>query len=137
MDPKWKISLENEDINRIDLQNLVKYAVDRLNNEVAPSMVALKMQMYFNCSFDAGASIILKHRENLRNKLVPLENEIFTFKEGNEEELNKLYKRIVYFLTLHYGLGNPADQPVCYVYHYYYTYLVIILNILKIKISTT
>lgn len=126
LNPKWNISLDNEDINRIDLQNLVKYALEQLINEDSPSVVALKMQMYFHCSFDTSQNIILRHRDNLRNKLIPLENEIITFKPKieeaeTEEELATLFKRMVYYLTLYYGLGDPTETAVSHIILYSYS----------------
>ncbi|GJQ87333.1 hypothetical protein Trydic_g17380 [Trypoxylus dichotomus] len=114
LDPKWNISLDKEDINRIDLQKLVRHALEHLMQEDAPSVVTLKMQMYFNCSFDTNAAIIDKHRQALSAKLVPLEAEIVTSPlPGDDEELTeKLFKKIVYYLTLYYGLGDPTDAAV-------------------------
>lgn len=112
LDPKWNIALDNEDINRIDLQKLVKYALEKLMEEDMPSMVALKMQMYFTCSFDTSQNIILRHRENVKAKLNPLEHEILGFTGDGEEEKEKLFKQIVYYLTLYFGLGDPTDVRV-------------------------
>lgn len=80
--------------------------------ENAPSIIALKMQMYFGCSFDTSFNIIVRHRNNLKDKLVPLENEICAFKEEDEAAKEKLFKKIVYYLTLFYGLGDPTDEAV-------------------------
>ncbi|KAI4460560.1 hypothetical protein MML48_5g00009992 [Holotrichia oblita] len=112
LNPKWNISLCMEDINRIDLQNLVKYALECLMQENAPSIIALKMQMYFSCSFDTSSNIIVRHRNNLKDKLIPLENEICAFREGDDAAKEKLFKKIVYYLTLFYGLGDPTDAAI-------------------------
>lgn len=57
--------------------------------------------------------MIEMNRRNLRNKLVVLKEDIFTFsKVEDRNDVDALYKKIVYYITLASGLGNPAKPKV-------------------------
>lgn len=76
--------------------------------------MTLRMQRYFTCSFDnPHLSAAVSHRQELREKLLPLENEILDVDEAlTNADAEKLYKKIVFYTTLLKGLGNPTVSAV-------------------------
>ncbi|XP_022902460.1 cilia- and flagella-associated protein 206 [Onthophagus taurus] len=113
LNPAWNISLTNaEELSRTDLQNFVKYIYTTLEIKDSPNVVTLKMQLYFQCNFDTNVNIISDYRNKLNTQLQPLEQEILNFKSIEDDDLQKLLKLIVNYLTLLHGLGNPSSDQV-------------------------
>lgn len=80
-----------------------------------PFLVALRTQFHFKANLTSKQAIAEKNRIALQNRLSPLEAEILQTKKLVEtDDYEKLYKRIVYYITLLSGLGNPTVSAVCY-----------------------
>lgn len=76
-------------------------------------MMTLRMQKYFTCNFELQEEHAALHqRATLREKLTPLENEILECDSNSSEDLTRLYRKIIFFITLLSGLGNPATPTV-------------------------
>lgn len=99
--------------NRADVQNFIKIVVDKLENQNTHQMITLKMQLYFMCNFQHKQKMVKTNRTELMIRLKPLETEILEFKKVHAEDLSStLYKKIVYYVVLASGLGNPSLDPV-------------------------
>lgn len=72
------------------------------------------IQVYFKTSFLSRDEIVEKNRAGLATRLAPLEQEILKVHNVSiEHDFEKFYKRVVYYVTLLSGLGNPALHSVC------------------------
>lgn len=75
--------------------------------------MTLRMQKYFMCNFNKQVeSSAIQHHKRLKERLAPLEEEILKVDNVQEEDADKLYKKIVFFITLQAGLGNPTVNSV-------------------------
>jgi hypothetical protein len=112
LDPTWGIT-DKDMLNRADVQKFIKYVVSKLENQLTPSMIALKMQFYFSCNFQMKHKMVKRNRSELLIRLRALEQEIVDVKYlAEEDEIDLTYKKIVYYITLASGLGNPTLEPV-------------------------
>ncbi|XP_044268139.1 cilia- and flagella-associated protein 206 [Tribolium madens] len=112
LDPTWGITGKDV-LDRSDVQNFIKYVVNQLKNQNTPSMITLKMQFYFTCNYQMKQKMVKRNRAELLLRLRGLEQEIIDVKHLNEEdEINLMYKKIVYYITLASGLGNPTIDAV-------------------------
>ncbi|RZC32461.1 UPF0704 protein C6orf165 -like [Asbolus verrucosus] len=112
LDPSWGITT-NFMINREDVQNFIKFVVAKLEDQLTPSMIVLKMQFYFHCNFSMKQKMLKRNRTELLARLKTLEHEIIDIKVLKEdEEIDFIYKKMVYYITLASGLGNPTLDPV-------------------------
>lgn len=111
MDPSWGVT--EDYIPRQKIQNLIKYVVSNLENQLTPQMITLKMQFYFTCNFEIKEKLVQKNRNELLERLKTLEQEIMDVKDLEEEEdFDMMYKKIVFYVTLASGLGNPLIDGV-------------------------
>lgn len=109
MDPAWEIITDDFLLERNALQKFITYVIAQLQHEKCPCLMVLRMQKYFMCNFDRKErKAALNHRKSLKEKLQPLETEILNADNDSHEELDKVYKKIVYYITLLSGLGNPT-----------------------------
>ncbi|KAF5288636.1 hypothetical protein FQA39_LY15331 [Lamprigera yunnana] len=116
LNPVWGIARENLPI-RNDVQIFVKHCIQKLEVMANPSIIVLRMQLYFQNNFENLQSMIETNRNELKTLLLPLEKEILS--ENYEKELQenacaieKLYQKIVFLITLNSGLGNPSIDAV-------------------------
>ncbi|KAF2896056.1 hypothetical protein ILUMI_10119 [Ignelater luminosus] len=107
LDPTWGITSGSLP-NRNDVQIFVKHCIHRLENQSCPSIITLKMQLYFMSNFDNIENMVVKNRTDLKARLSPLEKEVLETQTDVKEDLEKLYKKIVYLVTLYSGMGNPT-----------------------------
>lgn len=111
LDPSWGVT--EDYVTRQNIQNLIKYVVSKLEDQLAPQIITLKMQFYFSCNFDVKQKFLQKHRTELLERLKTLEQEIIDVKQLEEEEdFDVIYKKIVFYVTLASGLGNPLMEGV-------------------------
>ncbi|KAK4875070.1 hypothetical protein RN001_011492 [Aquatica leii] len=112
LNPLWGIT-SGRLPNRNDVQHFVKCCVEKLENVKNPSMITLKMQLHCKENFTNAPSMIQKNRLNLKTRLEPLEKEISEVSsDKNVTDINTLVKKIVFFITLSSGLGNPVIEHV-------------------------
>lgn len=101
------------------MQQFIRFVIGKFQDQIVPSIVTLKMQFYFGCNFDNRRHFVQRNRTELMAKLEPLRREILEtdasdWMDQDEQLVDKLYKKIVYFITLACGLGNPVLEPVMY-----------------------
>ncbi|XP_048506844.1 cilia- and flagella-associated protein 206 isoform X2 [Athalia rosae] len=103
-----------EDTCRNDLTSIVSAAVAKLIDRSSPSLVVLKLQLYFNKHYVPRDEVIAKHRKCIYTKTAPLLKEICntTLQKSTEQDIEKLYQKIVVFVILLSGLGNPSVPAV-------------------------
>ncbi|XP_076252362.1 cilia- and flagella-associated protein 206-like [Rhynchophorus ferrugineus] len=113
INPNWGI---NDDFfnQRQNVQVFVKYVIDELLvNPYHPTMVTLKIQFYFSCNLEHMGYAIEMNHYDLRKKLSKLKEDIFIINTiQDKEEMDKLLKKIVYYITLISGLGDPTNNKV-------------------------
>lgn len=75
-------------------------------------METLKMQKFFIYHLDSVTNIIEIKRTNLKLTLKRLESDIMNVIGTDDDTLRELNRKIVYYMTLLTGLGNPTDARV-------------------------
>lgn len=110
LDPSWGVT--EDYVTRQKIQNFIKYVVSKLENQLAPQIITLKMQFYFACNFEMKQKLLQKNRSELLERLKTLEQEIINVKKLEEEDFDMMYKKIVFYVTLASGLGNPLIERV-------------------------
>ncbi|KAB0798729.1 hypothetical protein PPYR_06609 [Photinus pyralis] len=111
LNPSWGI-LPGTLPHRNDVRYLVKQCVQKLSNQSHSSIVTLKIQHYFKENFENLENMIIKNRADLKARILPLEKDILDAYVEDEEGLGRLFRKVVYFITLTSGLGNPTDEQV-------------------------
>lgn len=112
LDPAWGITADVL-MNRTSVHKFVEYCVSTMKKHSDPFLVILKVQFHFKKDFLYKDVIIEHNRTALQTRLEPLEKEILQTKKLTQtEDYDKFYKRIVYFVTLLSGLGNPTVSSV-------------------------
>ncbi|XP_066253099.1 cilia- and flagella-associated protein 206 [Euwallacea similis] len=113
MDPNWGIG-DDFFRQRENVQHFVKYVIeDLLQQQNYPKIVTLKLQFYFSCNLERMDHVIELNKRDLKNKLSSLKENIFmATKVEEKEEIDLLFKKIVYYITLSTGLGNPSKPKV-------------------------
>lgn len=109
LDPNWKVSPASI-LNRDQVQSFVQHCISKLIRQSAPSIVTLKMQLYFEFNINEAKQVVTRSRQDVRSRVLPLEREIVGATSDESDHL--IFKRIVYLATLNSGLGNPTLQPV-------------------------
>lgn len=114
INPNWGIG-DDFFSQRQNVQIFVKYVIDDLLTEQDdPKIVTLKLQFYFSCNLDRMDYVIELNRRELKSKLQPLREDICNVKKVEEKyEVYVIFKKIVYYITLITGLGNPSKPKVC------------------------
>lgn len=116
LDPNWGITSDSI-VTRDNVQQFVKYVVKELNNEkMKPKILTLKMQFYYSCSLENLKLAVIQNRSQLRNRLKNLEKNIISTTSAqlmeDHREVDLLYKKMIFYITLLSGLGNPDIEPV-------------------------
>ncbi|XP_060528377.1 cilia- and flagella-associated protein 206-like [Cylas formicarius] len=113
MDPNWGIS-EDFFVRRENVQKFVGYVLEEmLEKQDRPLVCTLKIQFYFDCNLKHVDYVIETNRNDIRNRLARLKDDIFCSQNvSDKEELDKLFRKIVYYITLISGLGNPTQTRV-------------------------
>nr|XP_046475202.1 cilia- and flagella-associated protein 206-like [Neodiprion pinetum] len=103
-----------EDTCQTDLSSIVSAVTTKLTDQTRPSLVVLKLQLYFKKHYVSRDEAILKHRKCLYTKTAPLLREICnaTLQKSTEQDAEKLYQKMVIFIVLLSGLGNPSVPGV-------------------------
>ncbi|KAF7386108.1 hypothetical protein HZH68_013240 [Vespula germanica] len=97
------------DDDEISHKKLIEVIKEKLQDQNRPSLTTLKNQLYYAKHYRERDEIIKKHRISLHRKTTPLVTEICeTDKIENDQEVEKLYQKIIIVITLLSGLGNPA-----------------------------
>lgn len=109
LDPNWKVTPVSI-LNRDQVQSFVQHCISKLIHQSAPSIVTLKMQLYFEFNINEAKYAVTRSRQDVKSRVLPLEREIVGTKSDEPDAL--IFKRIVYLATLNSGLGNPTLQPV-------------------------
>lgn len=109
LNPKWGIGKAFDLImQRRELEKLVKFCTVQLSLENYPPIETLKMQKYFSYQVERLDEISEANRSNLKTLLVKLEHEIVGIDcVEDDDDMSTLFKKIVYYITLLSGLGNP------------------------------
>ncbi|XP_023247077.1 cilia- and flagella-associated protein 206-like [Copidosoma floridanum] len=101
---------EGPDSNETKILNGV---IEKLFDPSRPSFVALKLQFHFAKRYRDRGHAVKKCRSRLAHKTAPLSKEICdTVKLDSTREMERLYQKILVFITLLSGLGDPTLPPV-------------------------
>ncbi|KAF5296643.1 hypothetical protein FQR65_LT10183 [Abscondita terminalis] len=112
LNPLWGI-IPRKLPSRNDVHNFIIHTTQKLENTKCPCMITLKMQFYFQQNFNKLARLIQKNRNEIKCCLEPLLKEIADVPaEKGFADLEAVFKKIVFLITLYSGLGNPALNPV-------------------------
>ncbi|XP_044753995.1 cilia- and flagella-associated protein 206 [Coccinella septempunctata] len=114
LDPSWGIS-KSVLHNRHKIQKFVKYVTMKLANQFDPDIITMKMQLYYNLNCEDRDEMIKKLRSQLTAKLVPLQKDILRVKSvgtADTKLMRKFYKKLIYYMALHSGMGNPSHDNV-------------------------
>lgn len=122
LDPKWGLAPERS-MSRAEVTRFVQYCGEKLSDSKSLSIICLKIQLYFNTTFNGRKIIICQARNRQEHHLGPLEEDLkFALYDTDDVKLTNLYSKIICYITLKAGLGNPMIQAVRYkVYNYIYT----------------
>lgn len=113
LDPAWNVSLYSDEIVRINVQNLIKHIVRQLKYPTCPCMITLRMQIFMIRNRGSLIQSAEKNFDYLRQQLSPLQTDIVeSLAPTSQEEKDLLYKKIVYYITLVKGMGNPGITEV-------------------------
>lgn len=107
----WKISPERK-INRENIQSLVWFIIEKIKLTQSPSLTTMKIQQYFLAHISAKKTIIEHQREILTDSAEPLLDNILQ-SDCTEANRFRMMKRIVLYIALMSGLGNPKNSNVC------------------------
>ena len=90
-----------------------RIVTEKLLAQSSPSLVTLKIQLYFAKHYANRDETIKKHRLRLHKKTGPLVSEICeTHVLEDDRDIERLYQKILVVITLLSGLGNPMIAPV-------------------------
>lgn len=89
-------------------------------------METLKLQNYFSYNMNAFPKIVQITRQDLKFMLQPLEDEIIKVAGTDDDTLRELYRKIVYYITLLTGLGDPSDISVSFSVYEFLSCIIII-----------
>ncbi|NWI60634.1 CF206 protein, partial [Calyptomena viridis] len=92
-----------------DMQDLIQLCVSRLLDTTNPSLSTIKMQVYFDMNYANRAALLREHRRVLEGKLAPVVRDITYSCPRVQEEMEKVYQKIVSYVLLSSGLGSPRD----------------------------
>ncbi|CAG9766797.1 unnamed protein product [Ceutorhynchus assimilis] len=108
LDPNWGID-ENFFQQRENVQCFVKYVIEKIIcKQDSVKVVTLRMQFYFTCSIQNLQYIIDITRMDIKNRLKVLHDDILAHdKVDNRQNIDTLYKKIIYYICFLSGLGNP------------------------------
>ncbi|XP_045472968.1 cilia- and flagella-associated protein 206-like isoform X2 [Harmonia axyridis] len=73
------------------------------------------MQLYYSLNCEDRDEMIKKLRSQLTVKLVPLQKDILRVKTvgtADSKLMRKFYKKLIYYMALHSGMGNPSHDNV-------------------------
>lgn len=120
MNPNWGIG-DDFFNQRENVQHFVKYVIEQLlSKENDPRVVSLKIQFHVTCNMEHMDFVIEMNRKDLKNRLTPLREKIYsTWHQTND----MLVKRIVYYITLATGLGDPSNPKVILVNVFFFIFL--------------
>lgn len=76
-------------------------------------MVTLKLQWYYKTKFQTKQQLNEENRAELAKELSELKKYIIETKNISEQvDVNKMFKRILFYITLTSGLGSPTNEGV-------------------------
>ncbi|XP_015119230.1 cilia- and flagella-associated protein 206 [Diachasma alloeum] len=105
------ITMEQNNVKSVN--KIIRIITEKLTSQNRPSLITLKMQLYFMKHYGTRAAIIKKHRQRLERKSQWLVNEICDVKRIiTERDSEKLYEKIIVIITLVSRLGNAMDTSV-------------------------
>ncbi|VEN40555.1 unnamed protein product [Callosobruchus maculatus] len=110
--PAWGIT-ENFMACRENVQQLVKHLITLLESHRHPILVALKLQYFYQCCMEHFDSSVQDEKNKVTRMLSPLKAEILNTKVRDAlDEPELLEKRIISYILLLIGLGNPQKAQV-------------------------
>ncbi|XP_039431051.1 cilia- and flagella-associated protein 206 [Culex pipiens pallens] len=112
LDPKFEIYMETLSADRRNHDDFVEECVRILGEDRSPSLVTLKMQLYFLENFFDREDVVEKHTRNLLNKTAYLLKEITENDVITKDEQDDIFSKIIVDIVLNMGLGNPDNKEV-------------------------
>nr|XP_023017749.1 cilia- and flagella-associated protein 206-like [Leptinotarsa decemlineata] len=111
IDPNWGISEKIMEI-RSDLQKFIQFVVANLKKPDQPNMVALKIQFNMETHFEVMEQTTSEHRKYRENMLNALKVSVLEPSFNDRYNISGLLDKIVFYITLASGLGNPYEKAV-------------------------
>ncbi|XP_076372352.1 cilia- and flagella-associated protein 206 isoform X2 [Tachypleus tridentatus] len=96
-------------LSREDVMNLVQDCVKWILNPQQPCMDTIKMQIYMDLNYITRYDFIQKHHSIVCSKLQSVLQEIIDTRARTKQQLELLYSKIVSYLLMKTGLGNPNE----------------------------
>ncbi|NXU44327.1 CF206 protein, partial [Drymodes brunneopygia] len=90
-------------------QDLIQLCVTRLLDTTNPSLSTIKMQVYFDMNYANRDELLSEQEHVLEGKLAPVLRSITARRPRVQEEMEKVYQKIVTYALLRSGLGSPTD----------------------------
>lgn len=109
LNPACRINEKDESTT----EEAIRRVTEKLLAQSSPSLVTLKIQLYFAKHYANRDDTIKKHRLRLHKKTGPLVTEICeTESLDDDTDIERFYQKILVVITLLSGLGNPMVAPV-------------------------
>ncbi|XP_012281391.1 cilia- and flagella-associated protein 206 [Orussus abietinus] len=97
----------------VDSAKIVEVVTEKLLDQQRPSLVTLRIQLYFAKHYNSRDEVIKRHRLSLHKKTGPLILEICeTERLSTDRDVERLYQKMLVVITLLSGLGNPTVPAV-------------------------
>ncbi|XP_049823929.1 cilia- and flagella-associated protein 206-like [Aethina tumida] len=91
----------------------LEMVTNNLKCQNKPQVVTLKLQWYYKTKFQTKHQLNEENRAELAKELSELKKYIIETKNISEQvDVNKMFKRILFYITLTSGLGSPTNEGV-------------------------
>ncbi|KAJ8973097.1 hypothetical protein NQ317_008189 [Molorchus minor] len=108
LDPNWGITSDFVK-SRDSVDSLITHIIHDLESPHFPRNATMQMQFYFICNMDQMPLIVKSNRKDVMDRLVRLQNDIVkTMTIDGPDEIFMYTKKIIAYITLLSGLGNPT-----------------------------
>ncbi|NWI46680.1 CF206 protein, partial [Picathartes gymnocephalus] len=108
LDPRNDFNMDRI-LTENDMQDLIQLCVTRLLDTTNPSLSTIKMQVYFDMNYTNRDELLSEQERVLEGKLAPVVRAITESGPRAQEEMEKVYQKIVTYVLLRSGLGSPTD----------------------------
>ncbi|XP_074943345.1 cilia- and flagella-associated protein 206 isoform X1 [Phalacrocorax aristotelis] len=111
LDPRNDFNVD-QILTKKDVENLIQLCVTRLLDTTNPSLTTIQMQVYFDMNYANRAELLSEQHRVLERRLAPVVRDITESRPRVQEEMEKLYRKIISYVLLSSGLGSPTDIEV-------------------------
>ncbi|KAJ8960046.1 hypothetical protein NQ318_009483 [Aromia moschata] len=111
LDPNWGITSDFVS-SRDNVDSFINQVIAEMEAQQFPKIITLQMQFYFTCNMELMTTAVKRNRKDIFDHLVRLQNDIVKTEEVGPEEITKYTRKIICYITLLSGLGNPTMNTV-------------------------